>query len=106
MDAVLYSLIAGALSVLIYRYARYSNWSKTDAGRSFMAMKVSLLLLFLYFLAATVDPGSGEWRALARAIVASLVFISLLYQNSVVIRRQGGWRNRDHEGEPSTDART
>lgn len=100
-DILLYLHVAAALSYLIYRYARYSRWRSTDAGRAFMTMKLALMSLVLFGLGSTADP-DGDWRPIVRRLVVSAILGALLYQVSVIIRRQGGWRRKQYTQDQAT----
>lgn len=91
IDLVLYIGVLVTLSYLIYRYARYSRWEETDAGRAFMGMKVCLLTLVLYAFAGILF-GYGSWRDIARVLVVGGIWAALTYQVRVLVRRQGGFR--------------
>jgi len=93
LDVILYGLVAVTLAYLIYRYARYSAWWQTDAGRAFMSMKICLFVLTIYGLCSVAIEADG-WREVARPIVVGLIWLALVYQVTVVIGRQGGWSRR------------
>lgn len=90
-DLVLYIAVALSLGYLIYRYARYSRWEDTDAGRAFMGMKVCLMALVLFGLWARAFPES-TLRDEARTVVVGGILLAILYQVKVMVRRQGGFR--------------
>lgn len=90
-DLVLYLGVLVTLLYLIYRYARYSKWEATDAGRAFMGMKVCLLSLVGFVLWARAFP-EAPVRELVRALVVGSIWLALTYQVHVVVKRQGGLR--------------
>ena len=96
VDLLLYTGVLLTLSYLIYRYARYSKWESTDAGRAFMSTKVCLLALSLYGLLSLAIPAE-EWRDIARPLVVGSILVSLLYSVRVLVRWQGGFRQRRHD---------
>lgn len=87
----LYVAVALTLGYLIYRYARYSRWEDTDAGRAFMGMKVCLMALVLFGLWTRAFPGS-ELRDEVRTTIVGGILVALIYQVKVMVRRQGGFR--------------
>lgn len=90
IDIILYAVLAVVLSLLIYRYGRFSNWRSTDAGRAFMLMKCSLFALVLYGL-ASVSFLEGPAQDTIRGAVVGSIVVATVYQLVVVVRRQGGW---------------
>lgn len=104
VDLALYVALALSLGYLIYRYARYSRWEDTDAGRAFMMMKVCLLALVLYGFAALAGM-DDPWRDALRLLVVGGILVAVLYQIRVIVRNQGGFHRdqfprdaqRDHQ---------
>jgi hypothetical protein len=88
---LLYIAVAVTLGYLIYRYARYSRWEETDAGRAFMGMKVCLLSLVFFGLWAKAFPAS-DLRDEVRTVIVGGILAALIYQVKVMVRRQGGFR--------------
>lgn len=91
IDIALYLGVLVTLSYLIYRYARYSRWEDTDAGRAFMGMKVCLLALVLHVLANLVIE-SQLVSDITRVLVVGGIWVALTYQVRVMVRNQGGFR--------------
>lgn len=90
-DLALYIAVAVSLAYLIYRYARYSRWEDTDAGRAFMGMKVCLMTLVSFGLWTRAFPNS-TLRDEVRTVIVGGILLALLYQVRVLVRRQGGVR--------------
>lgn len=95
VDLFLYLAVAVTLIYLIWRVARYSRFEDTPEGRSFMLMKVCLLVLVIYAFAVRFDP-DGEWRDVARVVVIGGIWVALMYLVRVVVRNQGGFRRKRH----------
>jgi hypothetical protein len=110
VDLALYASVALTLAYLIYRYARYSRWEDTDAGRAFMGMKVCLMSLVVFGLWSRVFPDS-DFRDETRFVVVGGILAALVYQVRVLVRRQGGFRRNKpverwipyHSEEPRRD---
>lgn len=100
VDALmLYIILWLSLGYLIYRYARYSAWTDTLAGKGFMAMKAALWILTTFVLAATLDP-DGAWRDWLRPVALGLVQAAVIGQIVIVVKEQGGWRQRPRPRRP------
>lgn len=100
LDILLYLTVFLTLGYLIYRYARYSPWRSTDAGKAFMAMKVSFFVMVTYVLVSTALEDVTGWRHIARPVVVVCIEAALLYQLATVMRLQQ--RNR-HDAENITE---
>lgn len=94
IDTLLFACLSLSLLYLIYRYHRYSEWWKTDAGRAYMTMKVSLLSLSTFRFFDTWFLG-GVVEDAVRAAVVSTIIGAVFYQIRAVVKSQGGFRRQN-----------
>lgn len=106
MDATVTLYVLGliSLTVLLYRYMRYSNWRSTPIGRAFVLMKSALVAIFVYALAVTIWP-DADWQNEARLLLIGYANIAIVTQTSIVVKFQGGWyRNRPVKDSTADDS--
>lgn len=88
--ALFYVVLWVSLTYLIYRYARYSRWTETAAGKGFMLMKVAFWSVISFALVSAALPEGGVWREIVRPIVLGLVQLGVMVQIAIVVKEQGG----------------
>lgn len=92
MNTILVALyIVGflSLSIMIYRYARYSPWRRSPMGRAFMMMKTALWAVLAH---ALIVRTFHDWafKDELRFALTTYAVGAIVYQTIVVIRYQGG----------------